>query len=125
MGKELKIKKCMKCGAIIEVIEDCNCQCGFECCTEKMVELKPNSVDAAIEKHVPTYEVVGDNVIIKVNHVMEDEHYIEWIKMLTLNKEYTVKFLPNEIAECKLPYASGAKIYAYCNKHGLWSAEIK
>ena len=29
--KDLIIKKCMSCGAVVKVIEDCNCPCGIEC----------------------------------------------------------------------------------------------
>ncbi len=57
MSRELVVKKCLKCGAIVKVVEDCNCPCGIECCGEEMKAIVPNSVDAAIEKHVPVYEV--------------------------------------------------------------------
>ena len=64
MKKELVIKKCLKCGALIEIINDCNCEeCGIMCCGEKMMEIKPNTIDASFEKHVPTYEKVEDEII--------------------------------------------------------------
>ncbi len=123
--KELVIKKCTKCGALVKVLEDCNCEgCGIQCCGEQMVKLEPNSVDAAVEKHVPTYEVQGEKIIVKVNHVMEDEHYIEWVTMVTGNKEKTIYFKPGEEATAKFCYHKGATLYAYCNKHGLWKQEV-
>lgn len=125
MKRELVIKKCAKCGALVKVIEDCKCACGIECCGEQMVELKPNTTEAAVEKHIPTYEVVEDEVYVKVNHVMEKEHYIEWIAMVTDNKECTVTLYPEQNAECRFKYVPGATLYAYCNKHGLWSTEVK
>ena len=51
-----------------------------------MKELVPNSVDAAVEKHVPTYEVKDGKIFVKVNHVMEEDHYIEWIAMASDDK---------------------------------------
>ena len=34
---ELIIKKCMKCGATVKVLEDCDCmECGIKCCNEQM-----------------------------------------------------------------------------------------
>ena len=126
MKNELTIKKCKSCGAIVKVIEDCNCNsCGIICCNEPMEILDPNSVDAAVEKHVPTYEKVEDEILVKVNHVMEKEHFIEWVSLVADNKEYTVKLLPEQNAEAKFPYISGATIYAYCNKHGLWKKEVE
>lgn len=123
MNNELIIKKCSTCGAIVKVLEGKNLK--ITCCGEEMKELTPNSVDAAVEKHVPTYEKVGEELQVKVNHVMEEEHFIEWISLVSENKEYTVKFKAGEIAETTLPYIAGATLYAYCNKHGLWSAEVK
>lgn len=126
MKNELVIKRCANCGATVKVIEDCNCEgCGIVCCGKPMDVMTPNSVDAAVEKHVPTYEVVGDEILVKVNHVMEKEHYIEWISLVNENKEYTVKLQPEQTAECKFSYVKGATLYSYCNKHGLWKAEVE
>ena len=126
MKKELVIKKCLKCGSLIEIINDCNCEeWGIMCCGEKMIEIKPNTIDASFEKHVPTYEKVEDEILVKVNHVMEKEHYIEWIAMVTDTSVYKVKLCPEQNAECRFKYIPNSKLYAYCNKHGLWSNDIK
>ncbi len=126
MKKELVIKKCTKCGAMVKVIEDCNCpECGIKCCGEEMVKLIPNSVDAAVEKHVPTYERVEDEIFVKVNHVMEKEHFIEWISLVTENKEETITLYPEQNAEVRFKYIPGSTIYAYCNKHGLWKKDVE
>ena len=123
--KELIIRKCFKCGAEIRVLEDCNCQCGFQCCGEDMKTLVPNSVDAAFEKHVPTYEVRDGMIYAKVNHVMEDEHYIEWITVISDNKEITTNLTPGQDAVACGKYVPGSTIYAYCNKHGLWRTDVE
>lgn len=126
MSKEFIIKKCLKCGAMVKVLEDCTCEnCGIKCCGEQMQALVPNSVDAAIEKHVPTYEVRDDKILVKVNHVMEEDHFIEWVSIVYSNKEQTTYFNPGEEAEVEYAYVPGATLYAYCNKHGLWKAEVK
>ena len=126
MKNELIIKRCKSCGATVKVIEDCNCEgCGIVCCGEAMEILKPNSVDAAVEKHVPNYEKVEDEIFVTVNHVMEKEHFIEWIALVADNKQYMVKLYPEQNAECRFPYISGSCLYAYCNKHGLWKKEVE
>ena len=127
MSKELVIKKCMKCGAMVGVMEDCHCEsgCGIQCCGESMQVLVPNSVDAAVEKHVPTYQIIDDEIVVTVNHGMEKEHFIEWISLVKENTEVTVKLYPEQEAIARFPYMKGATIYAYCNKHGLWSAEVE
>ena len=123
MSKKLIIKQCKKCMATVRVIQENGCE--IMCCGEAMQQLVPNTVDAAFEKHVPTYEVKGDTIMVKVNHVMEEDHYIEWISMCTDNKEYTVYLKPGEVAEAEFPYVPKAKLYAYCNKHSLWENEVE
>lgn len=127
MSKELIIKKCSKCGATIKVIKDCMCgsDCGIKCCGEKMQVLVPNSVDAAAEKHVPTYEINDGKIYVKVNHVMEEDHFIEWVSVVFENKEVTTYFKPGKEAVAHCKYVPGSTIYAYCNKHGLWKAEVE
>ena len=123
--KKLILKKCKKCGALVKVIIDCNCEgCGIKCCEEEMIELKSNEVDAAFEKHIPTYEIDGDNLIVSVNHVMDDDHFIEWICFVTEYGEEYKYFKPEE--ECKVifKYNKGT-LYSYCNKHLLWMSEVK
>ena len=126
MKRELIIKRCKSCGAMVKVIEDCSCtDCGIKCCGENMEVLIPNSVDAAVEKHVPVYEKVEDEIFVKVNHVMEKEHYIEWISLVTENKEETITLYPEQNAEVRFKYIPNSTIYAYCNKHGLWKQEVE
>ena len=116
MEKELVIKKCSKCNTLIEVIKDCNCDnCIIKCCGEEMIELVPNSVDAAFE----------NRIIVTVNHVMEENHFIEWIAMSSNNKIIKKFLLPNEKASAIFPYVKGSKIYSFCNKHGLWAKDVE
>ena len=124
--KELVIKKCLKCGAIVKVINDCKCpDCGIRCCDEPMKEMKANSTDGSREKHIPTYTIENDKLIITVNHVMDDDHYIEWICLLTDNIEKYYYFNPGEEAKIIIDNIPHGKIYSYCNKHGLWVTDIK
>ena len=127
MNRELKIKKCTKCGAMVKVLEDCKCEgdCGIKCCGEKMKELVPNSVDAAQEKHLPTYEIKDGKIYVTVNHVMEEDHYIEWIAIVRDNKEKVKYFQPGDEIKTHCKYVPGLKIYSYCNKHGLWKIDVE
>ena len=121
MSNELKLKKCTICGKVSQV--DKNVE--IICCGKEMVDIIPNSVDCAVEKHVPTYERVEDEIFVTVNHVMEKEHYIEWICMVTDTDTIKVELYPEQDASARFPYVKGAKLYAYCNKHGLWVSEVK
>ncbi len=123
---ELVIKKCLKCGALVKVIKDCKCNnCGIKCCNEQMKEVKANSTDAAIEKHRPMYTIENDKLVVTVNHVMDEDHYIEWLCLITPNKEEYVYLKPGKEPTVIFDTVTSGKIYSYCNKHGLWVEEIK
>ncbi len=56
---------------------------------------------------------------------MEDDHFIMWIALVNEKVTEKVKLLVNEPAECKFKYIKGSKLYAYCNKHSLWTCDVK
>lgn len=120
----LVLKKCVECSSLIEVIGARDASCEFSCCGKKMVDVVANSVDAAFEKHVPTYEKKDGNIVVTVHHVMEEEHYIEWIALFSDNSKEIVYLKPNQEAIVTFYNKTSGVLYAYCNKHGLWENKI-
>ena len=89
-------------------------------------EIIPNSEDAAFEKHVPNFKKLDDeSVEISVNHVMEEDHYIEWIAICHDDKVCMTYLEPGKPAVAHCKYVPGSVIYAYCNKHQLWKKEVE
>ena len=124
--ENVKFYRCPICGNIVGVINGDGSR--LVCCGKPMEELTANTVDAATEKHVPVYEVNGDEMIVKVgevSHPMEENHYIMWIALVEESKTTRVSLKPGDVPEVKFPYVKGASIYAYCNLHGLWKSEVK
>ena len=118
------IKKCEKCGALVKVFKDCTCDnCGIKCCGEELKELVPNTVEASYEKHIPKYEIKDGRVLVNVEHVMEDVHYIMWVVQVFDNKIVRVNLNPGDKPEVVFPYVDNCTIFAYCNLHGLWKCE--
>lgn len=98
------------------------------CHLEEMEELKANTCDASLEKHVPVVSKNGDSYIIKVGevlHPMEKEHYITFI-CLEFDDGYMIKYLkPGMEPICEFQTKSSPKaVYEYCNLHGLWKKDI-
>ena len=121
----LKFYKCSECDSIVTFVK--NSGVDMTCNGSAMVEIIPGTTDAAVEKHVPVYEKVEDELVVKVGaveHPMEKEHYIMWIAQVTENRTIRVKLYPEQATETRFPYIKGATIYAYCNKHGLWKTII-
>ena len=104
--------KCKKCGKIVEVV---NKGCPVVvCCGEEMTELKANTMDGAVEKHVPVIEADGDKVTVKVGsavHPMEADHYIQWIEIETAKGVQRRYLKPGEAPEAVFALA-GEKLIA-------------
>ena len=119
---ELNLKKCSKCGKIVNVMTYNNQN--IMCCNEIMLDIKSNITECAIEKHIPSYKIINDKILVEVNHVMEEDHYISFITLVKNNLEIT-KYLNDKLkAEVEFPYLKDATLYAYCNKHGLWKTNV-
>lgn len=126
MNQEIILKKCNQCGALIQVLKDCDCKdCGIMCCNEPMEEVTLNDQEASFEKHIPNYQIKDNNLMIKVNHVMDPDHYIEMIIVKTDTETYIKNLKPEETPELTYPLNGVTTIYSYCNKHGLWKTEVK
>ena len=123
----MKILKCKKCGNILIKVND---KCDMVTwCGDQMIELKANTVDAAVEKHVPVVNISDKDVSVicgEVLHPMEEEHYIEFMVIET-NKGFSVKYLnPGDEPKCSFKLSDDEEFkaaYAYCNLHGLWVSE--
>ena len=125
MKQNTRFYICPICGNVIGLIDgDIN---HITCCGKPMQLLEANTVDAAQEKHVPVYERVEDEIVVKVGeveHPMEKEHFITWIAQVTDNQTTRIRLYPEQETTVRFKYIPGATLYAYCNKHGLWSKKV-
>ena len=125
--KHQKFYICEHCGNLIGMIYDAGVP--MMCCGQKMKKLEAGVVEASHEKHVPVIKIDGNIVNVSVGsveHPMAEEHNIAWVylqtdqggqrKNLEVGKAPVVRFA---LADEK-PIA----VYAYCNLHGLWKADI-
>ena len=122
----MKFYRCDHCGNIVMFVQSASVP--VMCCGQKMTELVPGTVDAAVEKHVPVVEVQGSQVHVKVGsvqHPMIPEHFIQWIALET-SLGSQIKYLkPGQTPEADFVLAKGEElvaVYEYCNLHGLWKA---
>ncbi len=115
---------CEHCGNIVAMVRDSGVP--VMCCGQKMTELKPNTTDAAGEKHVPVWEVRGNTVAVTVGaveHPMVDAHYIEWVSLQTKQGNQRKALKPGQAPKAVFAICEGDEVvaaYAYCNLHGLW-----
>lgn len=120
----MKYFVCEHCGNIIEKVNDAGVP--VVCCGEKMKEIVPDSVDAAVEKHVPVVTKDGNTVKVfvgEVEHPMLEEHYIGWIAIETKEGMQRKTLKAGQKPEAIFALADGDELvaaYAWCNLHGLW-----
>lgn len=126
MKENLNFYMCPICGNIVELI-DGNMD-RIICCGKSMIKMIANTTDAVVEKHVPVYERVEDEIVVRIGekeHPMEEEHYIMWIAQVSKDKVVRVKLHPESKIEVRFPYISDSVLYVYCNKHGLWKKIVE
>lgn len=124
MIERFQVYKCLKCENIIEVTH--SGKGDLICCGEPMRNMVANTVDAALEKHVPVIEKIADGYKVKVGsveHPMVPEHYIEWIEVIAGDALYRNYLSPGQSPEASFKLdAPKVEAREYCNLHGLWKS---
>jgi len=124
MAKFQGVYKCDICGNMVEVLLEGKGD--LVCCGQPMTLLEENTVDAAVEKHIPVGEQAGNLLTVKVGsvaHPMTPEHYIQWIEVLAGSKSYKVFLKPGQDPQATFCIEAGHEpivLREYCNLHGLW-----
>ena len=124
---ENKFYICEHCGNIVGMINDAGVP--LMCCGQKMTKLEAGVVEASHEKHIPVVTKEDGFIMVEIGsiaHPMAPEHHIAWVylqtdrggqrKCLDVGSDPVVKFALKD----ETPIA----VYAYCNLHGLWKADI-
>lgn len=110
-------------GSFLISVDDVQAPEGYEV-------VEANTVDAAVEKHVPVVEFQRDGHIIavkvgEVSHPMTEEHLIEWI---ALDADGRLEIHHLKAGQSPETFFAGGvesgTVYAYCNLHGLWKASF-
>lgn len=124
--KRSDVYKCSLCGNIVEV----NHVGGgtLVCCGQDMNLMEEKTADSATEKHVPVIEAIEGGYKVAVGstlHPMKDEHFIEWIELVTESETLITYLNPGDepVAIFKTD-EKAIKAREYCNLHGLWKNEL-
>ena len=118
---------CEHCGNIVGMIHDAGVP--MMCCGQKMTKLEPGTVEASVEKHIPVATVENNTVKVvvgSVEHPMTQEHSITWVYLQTDRGGQRKCLDPDDNPEVIFALADEkpVAVYAYCNLHGLWKADL-
>ncbi|MCD4713888.1 MAG: desulfoferrodoxin [Clostridiales bacterium] len=124
--KKLDVYKCEECGNIVEVLHWGGGD--LVCCGENMKLMEEKSADSTTEKHVPVVEAIQGGYKVTVGstlHPMKEEHYIEWIELIT-ETDTLITFLKPGDEPVAIFKTDEKAVMAreYCNLHGLWKNEM-
>lgn len=125
--KENRFYVCEHCGNIVGMIHDAGVP--MMCCGQKMKQLEPGTVEASAEKHMPVVTREGDIVKVcvgSVAHPMTEEHAISWVYLQTDRggQRKCLEVGAEPVVSFALLDETPVAVYAYCNLHGLWMAEV-
>ena len=123
MAARFDVYECEVCGHVVEVLREGKGT--LVCCDQPMKLLEANTVDAAVEKHVPVVEEVEGGIKVKIGsvpHPMVPEHWIEWVQVIKDGSSYRRFLNPGDEPEAFFEIEPAGDLIAreHCNLHGLW-----
>lgn len=104
---------CPVCGNIIHTTGETL----VSCCGITLPPLVPESADS---EHEIKVNVVENEYFVTVEHSMEKDHFISFLAAISDQQVQFFKLYPEGRAETRFQINRVKKIYAYCNRHGLF-----
>ena len=108
-----KFYVCPVCGNVIRSTGEAL----ISCCGITLPPVDPEPEDEEYRIHVETVE---DEYYVTVDHPMTKDHYISFLVAVTDIGIQFVKLYPEGNAEARFKINRMRKLYAFCNRHGLF-----
>ena len=112
-----KFYVCPVCGNVIQTTGEAV----ISCCGITLPPAEPEAADAA---HAVRAEIVEDESYVTLDHPMTKDHYISFLAAVSDQGVQFVKLYPEGNAEARFKINRVRRIYAYCNRHGLFQRKI-
>ncbi|MBQ2990073.1 MAG: helix-turn-helix domain-containing protein [Clostridia bacterium] len=112
-----KFYVCPVCGNVIHSMGEAVITCHG-------VLLTPAQAEESDEQHKIFIEGVEDEYFVRVEHDMTKKHYISFLAALSPDRIQMVKLYPEGNAEARFKMNSVKRIYAYCNRDGLFAVNV-
>lgn len=93
----------------------------FSCCGVRLPPLEPEAPDDA---HALRAERMEDEHDLSLHHPMTREHFISFLAYVTTDRVQVLKLYPEQEAEGRFLRCGPGKLYAYCNRHGLFEIKV-
>ena len=113
-----KFYVCPVCGNVIQTTGEAV----ISCCG---ITLPPLEAESPDNEHSLNVETIEDEYYVTLNHPMTKEHYISFIAAISDQGVQLVKLYPEADAQARFKISRVRKLYAYCNRHGLFEVDRK
>ena len=129
MTNSTRFYKCEACGNVVGMIEDAGVP--LYCCNQKMQHLEPKSSQDCGCKELPKVEVNGKRIHVNVGeckHDMDNNVHTGWVYLETNQGGHRKSLCKENRPEICFELSADEaphRIFAYCNKHGLWQDNLQ
>ena len=113
-----KFYVCPVCGNVIHAMGETAIHCHG-------IQLAPEVEETADEHHQIRIERSEDEYYVEVPHEMTKQHYISFIAAISSDRIQMVKLYPEGNAQARFKMNGVRKICCFCNRDGLFSANVK
>ena len=111
-----KFYVCPVCGNVIHSMGEASVHCHG-------IQLTPLEAEPTDERHMIFIERVEDEYYVRIDHSMTKEHYISFIAAASSDDMQLIKLYPEGNAEARFRIRGVRRIFAYCNRDGLFSID--
>lgn len=112
-----KFYVCPVCGNVIEATGEAV----VSCCG---ITLPPQEAEECDEEHQIKVETIEDEYYVTVDHPMSKDHFISIIAAVSGDGIQLKKLYPEGPCEARFRKYCIRKMYAYCNRHGLFMLKM-
>ena len=93
----------------------------ISCCGIQLPALEAEEPD---EGHELKTERAEDEICVSAEHPMTKEHYFSFIAYMTPDDCEMKALYPEGNAEARFFFRGSGRLYAYCNRHGLFTRKV-
>ena len=93
----------------------------ISCCGIQLPALEAEEPD---EDHELKMERVEDEIYVSAEHPMTKEHYLSFFAYMTPDGCEMKALYPEGNAEARFFFRGSGRLYAYCNRHGLFTRKV-
>ncbi len=116
--RKLRYYVCPVCGNVVQTIGEAV----ISCCGITLPPLEPEPAEG---EHLLRVEPVEDEYYVTADHPMTRDHHLSFLAAVSDQGVQLVKLYPEGNAEARFKRSRVLRLYACCNRHGLFQCAVR